>query len=211
MSEATTNGPRDPMNERLTFTVDEVARLLGVSRSGAYDSITRGEIPSFNIGRRVLVPRDAFLKDGKTVVYFAMWREHAQGRELSRSFERQADAERHLVDMQHRLLTGTYAPPRLGRMPFSEVALRYRQRGNWRPRTHRTVEERLRYAIAHFGDRPIASIRKGGHPVVRERTAARAEHGAGRHAARLWHVQHRPRRRSPRRTEPVRRRPAAAG
>ena len=61
MGEATTNGSRDPMNERLTFTVDEVARLLGVSRSGAYDSITRGEIPSFNIGRRVLVPRDAFL------------------------------------------------------------------------------------------------------------------------------------------------------
>ena len=62
MSEATTNGPRDPMNERLTFTVDEVARLLGVSRSGAYDSITRGEIPSFNIGRRVLVPRHASLE-----------------------------------------------------------------------------------------------------------------------------------------------------
>ena len=62
MSDATTNGPRDPMNERLTFTVDEVARLLGVSRSGAYDSITRGEIPSFNIGRRVLVARDAFLE-----------------------------------------------------------------------------------------------------------------------------------------------------
>jgi excisionase family DNA binding protein len=62
MSEATTNDPREPINERLTFTVDEVARLLGVSRSGAYDSITRGEIPSFNIGRRVLVPRDAFLE-----------------------------------------------------------------------------------------------------------------------------------------------------
>jgi integrase len=105
--------------------------------------------------------RRRLLKDGKTVVYLAMWREHAQGKELSRSFERKADAERHLVDMQHRLLTGTYAPPRLGRTPFSEVALRYRQRGNWRPRTHRTVEERLRYAIAHFGDRPIASIRKG--------------------------------------------------
>ena len=62
MSDATMNGPRDPMNERLTFTVDEVARLLGVSRSGAYDSITRGEIPSFNIGRRVLVPREPLLE-----------------------------------------------------------------------------------------------------------------------------------------------------
>ena len=62
MSNATANGPSDPMDERLTFTVDEVARLLGVSRSGAYDSITRGEIPSFNIGRRVLVPREALLE-----------------------------------------------------------------------------------------------------------------------------------------------------
>lgn len=105
--------------------------------------------------------RRRLLQDGKTVVYLAMWREHPQGKELSKSFERKADAERHLVDMQHRLLTGTYAPPRLGRTPFSEVAQRYRQRGNWRPRTHRTVGERLRYAVEHFGDRPIASIRKG--------------------------------------------------
>ncbi|MFN8022237.1 MAG: site-specific integrase [Acidimicrobiales bacterium] len=105
--------------------------------------------------------RRRLFKDGKTVVYLAMWREHPQGKELSKSFERKADAERHLVDVQHRLLTGTYAAPRLGRTPFVEVALRYRQRGNWRPRTHRTVEERLRYAVEHFGDRPIASIRRG--------------------------------------------------
>ena len=112
-------------------------------------------------GVGVAYVRRRLRKDGKTVVYLAMWCEHAQGKEQSKSFERKADAERHLVDMQHRLLTGTYAPHRLGRTPFSEVALRYRRRGNWRPRTHRTVEERLRYAIAHFGDRPIASIRKG--------------------------------------------------
>ena len=62
MSEAMTNGPTDGMNDRLTYTVDEVARLLGISRSGAYDSIARGEIPSLNIGRRVLVPREPFLE-----------------------------------------------------------------------------------------------------------------------------------------------------
>lgn len=62
MSDTITNGPTDPMSERLTFTVDEVARLLGISRSGAYDSIARGEIPSLNIGRRVLVPREPFLE-----------------------------------------------------------------------------------------------------------------------------------------------------
>ena len=62
MSDTITNGPTDPMSERLTFTVDEVARLLGISRSGAYDSIARGEIPSLNIGRRVLVPREPLLE-----------------------------------------------------------------------------------------------------------------------------------------------------
>ena len=62
MSEASTNGPTDPIGDRLTFTVDEVASLLGISRSGAYDSIARGEIPSLNIGRRVLVPREPFLE-----------------------------------------------------------------------------------------------------------------------------------------------------
>jgi excisionase family DNA binding protein len=62
MSEPLTNGPRDPMNERPTLTVDEVARLLGISRSGAYDAVARGEIPSLNIGRRVLVPREPFLE-----------------------------------------------------------------------------------------------------------------------------------------------------
>ena len=60
MSEARTSGPGEPMNERLTFTVDEVASLLGISRSGAYDSIARAEIPSLNIGRRVLVPRPCY-------------------------------------------------------------------------------------------------------------------------------------------------------
>jgi excisionase family DNA binding protein len=58
MSDAITHDGTKPMDERLTFTVDEVARLLGISRSGAYDSIARGEIPSLNIGRRVLVPRE---------------------------------------------------------------------------------------------------------------------------------------------------------
>ena len=62
MSEALTSGLTEPMIERLTFTVDEVAALLGISRSGAYDSIARGEIPSLNIGRRVLVPREPFLE-----------------------------------------------------------------------------------------------------------------------------------------------------
>ena len=99
--------------------------------------------------------------DGKTPVYLATWREHPSAPEQSKAFARKADAERYLVDVQHRLLTGTYAPPKLGRTPFAEVAERYLTRSTWRPRTRQSAEERLRYAVARFGDRPIASIRKG--------------------------------------------------
>jgi excisionase family DNA binding protein len=44
---------------RLTLTVDEAARALGISRAFAYEAIKRGEIPHVRIGRRVLVPRGA--------------------------------------------------------------------------------------------------------------------------------------------------------
>lgn len=44
---------------RLTLTVDEVADLLGISRSLAYELVRIGEIPSLRLGRRVLVPRRA--------------------------------------------------------------------------------------------------------------------------------------------------------
>jgi excisionase family DNA binding protein len=45
--------------ECLTFTVDEAAALLGLSRNLAYAAVASGEIPSVKIGRRILVPRTA--------------------------------------------------------------------------------------------------------------------------------------------------------
>jgi excisionase family DNA binding protein len=52
--------------QRLTFTVDEVAAQLGISRSAVYDCIARGEIPAKRLGRRVVVVRaalEAFLAE----------------------------------------------------------------------------------------------------------------------------------------------------
>jgi excisionase family DNA binding protein len=46
-------------NERLTLTVEETAKLLGIGRQLAYDRVKTGEIPSIKIGRRILVPRRA--------------------------------------------------------------------------------------------------------------------------------------------------------
>jgi excisionase family DNA binding protein len=44
-------------HERLTYNVDEIAQLLGISRSTAYECVRRGEIPSVRFGRRIVVVR----------------------------------------------------------------------------------------------------------------------------------------------------------
>ena len=48
--------------ERLTLTIDETAKLLGIGRQLAYDKVKTGEIPVIKIGRRLLVPRKALEK-----------------------------------------------------------------------------------------------------------------------------------------------------
>jgi excisionase family DNA binding protein len=45
--------------ERVTITVDEAAKALGIGRNSAYEAVHRGEIPAVRIGRRLVVPRAA--------------------------------------------------------------------------------------------------------------------------------------------------------
>ena len=47
------------MQDRLTYTIPEVAELLGISRSSAYLCVRRGEISALTLGRRVVVARAA--------------------------------------------------------------------------------------------------------------------------------------------------------
>jgi excisionase family DNA binding protein len=49
-------------DQRLTITVDEAAKLLGVGRSMAYEAARRGELPIVRMGRRVLVSRAGLLR-----------------------------------------------------------------------------------------------------------------------------------------------------
>jgi excisionase family DNA binding protein len=42
--------------ERRVGTISEAARMLGISRGGAYEAAKRREIPTIRIGRRLLVP-----------------------------------------------------------------------------------------------------------------------------------------------------------
>ena len=45
--------------EKLTLTVDETAKCLGIGRNSAYEAIARGEIPVVRVGKRLLVPKAA--------------------------------------------------------------------------------------------------------------------------------------------------------
>ncbi len=45
--------------ERLTLTVEEAAKVLGISRAFAYESVRRQDLPSVKIGRRILIPKSA--------------------------------------------------------------------------------------------------------------------------------------------------------
>ena len=44
------------------LTVEQTAKVLGISRGLAFMAVRAGEIPSIRIGRRILVPRDRLRK-----------------------------------------------------------------------------------------------------------------------------------------------------
>lgn len=48
--------------ERLTYTVEEAGRLLGISRPQAYLMAKQGVIPTIRLGHRVVVPKAALLR-----------------------------------------------------------------------------------------------------------------------------------------------------
>ena len=49
-------------DERLTLTVKEAQKILGLGRSLVYQGIEAGEIPSVRIGRRILIPKAALYR-----------------------------------------------------------------------------------------------------------------------------------------------------
>lgn len=42
--------------DKLTYSVEEAAKVLGIGRNTAYEAVRSGEIPSVKIGKRLLVP-----------------------------------------------------------------------------------------------------------------------------------------------------------
>ena len=51
----------EDIESRVTLSVEEVANLLGMGRTAAYEAARRGEIPTRRLGRRVIVPVPALL------------------------------------------------------------------------------------------------------------------------------------------------------
>jgi excisionase family DNA binding protein len=49
-------------SERMTVSVEEAGRILGISRGTAYTLANAGEIPTIRLGKRLLVPKAALEK-----------------------------------------------------------------------------------------------------------------------------------------------------
>ena len=52
----------DDMEEKLTMTVDEVAKALSLSRGKTYELCRQQVIPTLRLGRRLLIPKAALEK-----------------------------------------------------------------------------------------------------------------------------------------------------
>ena len=48
--------------ERLTMNVADLQQALGIGRAQAYDLVNRADFPSIRLGRKILIPRDAFMR-----------------------------------------------------------------------------------------------------------------------------------------------------
>jgi len=59
MSRGETNILDNKFQKKLTITVPEAAKMLGISRGLAYEMAREGAIPTLRFGRRMVVPRAA--------------------------------------------------------------------------------------------------------------------------------------------------------
>jgi excisionase family DNA binding protein len=53
---------QDDTNSKLTMSVEETGRALGISRATAYALANQGSIPSIRLGHRLLIPKAALEK-----------------------------------------------------------------------------------------------------------------------------------------------------
>jgi excisionase family DNA binding protein len=52
----------DDIRALATIDVDTLALVLGIGRNAAYDAVKNGDVPSWKIGGRILIPVPALLR-----------------------------------------------------------------------------------------------------------------------------------------------------
>ena len=48
--------------ERMALSVPEVQKALGIGRNSVYNLVNRADFPKIRMGRKIIIPRDAFLR-----------------------------------------------------------------------------------------------------------------------------------------------------
>ena len=47
--------------DKLVYSIQEVADLLGISRSNAYELVRNGTIPALQLGKKRVIPKEKFI------------------------------------------------------------------------------------------------------------------------------------------------------
>lgn len=48
--------------EKLVYSIQEAANLLGISRSYAYELVRNGTIPALELGKKRVIPKEKFIE-----------------------------------------------------------------------------------------------------------------------------------------------------
>lgn len=92
----------------------------------------------------------------------ARWREYPGGPQRSKHFGRKVDAERHLVTVQHDMLTGAYVDPTKARTTVEGFYGVWEARQPWRPATRASVRSVVeQHVLPSLGGRPLGTVRRG--------------------------------------------------
>ncbi len=93
--------------------------------------------------------------------YRARWREHPQGPQRTKHFDRKADAQRFLDALRGDLARGTYVDPADGKVLLQAFAEEWRRSQIHRPSTAQQTEAYLRLHVYPFlGHRPLGAVRR---------------------------------------------------
>ena len=48
--------------EKLTMNVADLRQALGIGRAQAYELVNRADFPAIRLGRKIIIPKDAFMR-----------------------------------------------------------------------------------------------------------------------------------------------------